>query len=158
MSPSDLPPDVRRAVGRIGLLPKLLSLLLLVIFGTVGAIGWAASGSPLGFVIMVGCGALLLSLSLRVRARVDGKSFVVRSYLRTYRFEFISMLGFNNAPYSGMWNRSAGTETWLNAGMRMIDAYVEHGPTIPLRATLCGRSTCDVIVNYLNAQLSEVPG
>ncbi|MFT3799280.1 hypothetical protein [Microbacterium sp.] len=33
------------------------------------------------------------------------------------------LLTFGEEAYSGLWNRSAGTDSWLNLGMRMIYVY-----------------------------------
>lgn len=103
-----------------------------------------------GFV--VGIPLAFLVLAFRVKARATPDVLVVRSYLKTYVIPFDDVLTFNNAAYSGLWNRSADTSTWLNFGLRMVDVVRAEGVGIPLRATMCRRRTCERIVEQLNTR------
>lgn len=76
-----------------------------------------------------------------------------QSYLGTQIISFLDVTTFVDVAYSGMWNRSADTDSWLNFGMRMIDVVMENGRTVSLRATLTPRRVCVRLVNELNARL-----
>lgn len=126
----------------------------LVFLGLVGVLGWAASGAFVALVVPWVLGVLLVVFSFRPKAWVTADSFVVRSYLGTREFRFVDVYVFCDTAYSGMWNRSAGTESWLNAGMRMIDV-IGVRRTVPIRAMLCGRRTSETLVEYLNSRVPQ---
>lgn len=158
VSHSDDVPPTARAMGRVGLLPRLLSSLFLLWFGLFGLLGWGASGVIAVFITPLAFGVILVCLSFRPKIWTDDEAVFLRSYLCTRRFAFVEVLAFHDLPYSGLWNRSAGTESWPNFGMRMIIVIRLHGSTVPLRATLCSRRTCTVLVTALNARLPDEGG
>lgn len=138
---------------RIGRLPRLLTAALAAI---AVPIGWASSVSSGSFLVagfVVGIPLLFLVLAFRVTARATSDAVIVRSYLKTYVVPFDDVLAFNNAAYSGLWNRSADTDTWLNFGLRMVEVVRAERVDIPLRATICRRRTCERVVEHLNTRL-----
>jgi hypothetical protein len=147
--------ELNRDLRRVGRLPRILSAVLMLVFLPIVYLGWLASHhSSLAF----GFAALAIApfvFALFVRAWTTADALVVRSYLVTHVIRFTDVTTFIDSAYSGMWNRSADTDSWLNCGMRMIDVALKNGRTISLRATLTGRRTCARIVDELNARLPQ---
>ncbi len=146
------------ALGKVGLLPRLLSSIFLVLFSLAGLVGWVASGVIAAFITSFALGVVLVGFSFRPKIWTDDEAVFVRSYFGTRRFAFIDVLTFHDVPYSGLWNRGAGTESWLNFGMRMIIVIRLRGSTIPFPATLSSRRTCTALVAALNARLPNEGG
>ncbi|MHC2999739.1 hypothetical protein OB08_11390 [Microbacterium sp. HJ5] len=103
--------------------------------------------------LMIGAPAAVFILSLRVRAHATRSELIVRSYLKTYVERFDDVLAFADVAYSGMWNRSADTTSWLNAGLQMIDVSRTDGTGYSLRATMVLRRSSERIVAALNNRL-----
>lgn len=103
------------------------------------------ASAPLAFVLS----------SLPVRARATSDALIVHSYLQKHVIPFREVLVFTDLPYSGMWNRSAGTDSWLNLGLRMIDVTRNSGTGFSMPATMTSRRTCGQIVAALNAHVER---
>lgn len=138
---------------QIGAWPRLLSLgfltAVVVLASSVGYAWWWG-------VLMLG-GSVLVILALRVRASATQDEFVVRSYLRTYRFRFDEVLAFTDLPYQGWWSGYTPAELF-GWGAFQIDVagFGKRGRSLP--ATMCGRKRCERIADGLNARLpNEAP-
>jgi len=137
----------------VGRLPRLLSVALAIVFLPLVWVGWMASHQqPIAFAFTA-IPLALVAFALPLRSRATAEELVVYSYFKIYRIRFTEVLVFADVPYSGMWNRSADTEGWLNAGMRMIDVTNRDGTGYSLRASLSGRKACEQAVSALNARL-----
>lgn len=147
--------QLNRDLKTVGRVPRLLSACLLVVAAVIAWAGGVASGSYALVALVLAAPLTIFILSLPVGAHAKPTELVVRSYLKTYVVRFEEVLSFDGAAYSGLWNRSAGTDSWLNLGMRMIDVILQDGSGVSLRATICRRRTCDLIVARLNARLME---
>lgn len=146
--------ELNRELRAVGRLPRLLALSLLVVGVAVGAVGWLNSGSVVLALIVVGGPLTFAALSLRIRACATAEFLEVRSYLRAQSHPFDEVLAFTDLPYSGLWNRGAGTESWLNLGLRMIDVTRQNGSGRAMPSTMMSRSACARVVRLLNARLS----
>lgn len=143
-------PTLDAGLTKIGRWPRALSVALFVAIALLAflvgyAWWWGALGSA---------AALLFGLSLRVRATVNEKEFIVRSYLRTYRFPFDEVLGFADPPYQGWWSGFVPAEL-AGLGAYQVDVTMIRRGGGSLPATMCGRRTCASIVTALNGRLSE---
>jgi hypothetical protein len=147
--------ELNEDLRRIGRLPRVLTAILALVSLPIVWIGWVNSHySPVAYAFAALPIALLLYV-LPVRAWATADSLIVRSYLTTYGFAFADVTTFIDLPYSGMWNRFSGTDTWLDFGMRMFDVALENGRTVSVPASLTTRRTCSRLVNALNARLLQ---
>lgn len=97
---------------------------------------------------------VLVALSLRVRAFVTDEEFVLRSYLRTYRFRFDQVIAFVDLPYQGWWSGYAPAELF-GQGAYQIDVDKVGRGSRSLPATMCGKKRSARIADALNKLLPD---
>ncbi|MGN6220576.1 MAG: hypothetical protein ACTHNQ_13825 [Microbacterium sp.] len=147
--------ELNEDLRMVGRLPRVLTAILSIVFLPIVWVGWMNSHHSSIALAFAALPIALLLYAVRVRAWATSDTLTVRSYLGTYVFTFADVTNFIDVPYSGMWNRFSGTDTWLNFGVRMIDVALEDGRTVSLPASLTTRPACSRLVDALNARLPQ---
>lgn len=153
--------EAARDVGRvaaIGWLPRVLSTGLFVVSFSVALAVWLGSGELLIPLMLLVPTAAILVFSWRVKAWMRPDAFVLRGYFGTRVMRYVEVDYFTDFAYSGMWNRGADTDSWLNLGFQMIEVTYRNGRWRTLRATLCRRAACARLVEELNRRIDAVSG
>lgn len=145
-------------VAAIGWLPRLLSTVLFLVSIPVAIAGGLASGAALIPLMLLVPTASILVFSWRLKAWMSPDAFVLRGYFGTRVMRYVDVDYFTDFAYSGMWNRGADTDSWLNLGFQMIEVTYRSGRSRALRATLCRRAECERLVEELNRRVDAVSG
>ncbi|MCW3492392.1 hypothetical protein [Microbacterium sp. SSM24] len=151
MLSSDPTPDQLKADLRsIGNWPRVVSLgwlaVIVVVTLAVGYQWWWGA--------IIAVWVCLFALALRVRASWTMEEFVVRSYLRTYRFRFENVVAFTDLPYQGWWSGFVPAELF-GVGAYQIDVAMRGRGGRSLPATMCGRRRSVRIADALNALVPD---
>lgn len=148
--------ELNAALRVVGRLPRILNLLLFVVFTFAAWIGSHVSEWPVLYVTCVAVPTFVpFALSLRIKAYATTDTFIVRSYVREHRFRYDDVMGFSPAGYSGLWTGFNGTTTWHSLALRAILVHKFRGANVELNATLTGRRASQKIAGLLNARVPD---
>lgn len=135
---------------RIGTWPRVLSVACLLALAALAVL----LGYAWWWGILLAGAFVLVVLSLRVRASVTDREFVLRSYLRTYRFRFDQVIAFTDLPYQGWWSSYVPAELF-GQGAYQIDVDKAGRGSRSLPATMCGKKRSARIADALNNLLPD---
>jgi hypothetical protein len=129
----------------------LFPMMLLMAFAAWQGFGKAEFVAWLIFsVLLVGAFFVAFALSWRIGVRATETKLIVRTYFRTHVFPYSELLGVQNAPYRGIFNRYSESGMF---GLRMIEVQWRDGAVKPLPATLSTRRTCAAVVKPAAARV-----
>lgn len=148
--------QLNAALRVVGRLPRILNLLLFVVFTFAAWIGSHVSEWPVLYVTCVAVPTFVpFALSLRIKAYATTDTFIVRSYVREHRFRYDDVMGFSSVGYSGLWTGFDNITAWRNLGLWVIEVYRFKASSIELNATLMGPRASEKIADLLNARVPD---